>query len=421
MSGCTFSKPLEINFPSLANPIVGILDLSFGTSGVTSVRVSTAPTGQEFISAMILQPDGKIVVGGRGLGAVNNDFTLARYTSAGALDPAFGSSGVVQTDLGGTHDTIYFLALQPDGKIIAAGGSGNCDVSQLVRYNSDGSLDNTFGTAGVSTATIANHCFQDIKLLSDGKFLVGGWRYVGAKTWVLAKFQSNGALDTTFGTNGVVNSTNFSSISNVTKVALQSDNKIIIAGGFWNVDHMNPTIARLNPNGSLDSSFGTGGVNTITMAGDAGANGLQIAADGKIILSVYVSDLAWVDSQLAMVRLTSTGSLDPTFGLNGITIINPGSYMDGPSNIEIQSDGNYVVGGYSCDQSYSICSFLVLRILPTGQLDATFGTNGIADLRIGSADSYANYVLIQPDGKIIVGGSSNAGGGVRNFTLARFK
>jgi len=210
--------------------------------------VTTDFGGSDYGFSVALQPDGKIVVAGYAGG----DFALARYNSDGALDTSFGSGGKVTTDFGGSyHPDGFSVALQPDGKIVVAGYAGG-DFA-LARYNSDGALDTSFGSGGkVTTDFGGSDAGYSVALQPDGKIVVAG--YAGLD-FALARYNSDGALDTSFGTGGKV-TTDFSGGRDVGySVALQPDGKIVVAG-YAGVDF---ALARYNSDGALDTSFGSGG------------------------------------------------------------------------------------------------------------------------------------------------------------------
>ncbi|MBI2337080.1 MAG: hypothetical protein HYU97_10030 [Deltaproteobacteria bacterium] len=241
------------------------MDTTFGTGGLVTTDFSGSSLDQA--SEMVLQSDGKIVVGGYSDAGGSNDFALARYSSDGSLDTTFGTGGLVTTDFSGSSDDqARQMVLQSDGKIVVggysdAGGSGDF---ALARYSSDGSLDTTFGTGGLVTTDFSGSSLDQagpVVLQSDGKIVVGGYSDAGGSNdFALARYSSDGSLDTTFGTGGLV-TTNFSGSSSDVAIAtvLQSDGKIVVGGISSAGGSIDFALARYGSDGSLDTTFGTGG------------------------------------------------------------------------------------------------------------------------------------------------------------------
>ena len=201
----------------------GDLDPTFGTDG--QVIESFGPS-EERPSSAVLQPDGKIVVGGTVLAGGQSQFLVARFDATGALDPMFGSGGSVMTMGNGPNDQLAALLLQPDGKIVAVG------LSAIVRYTSDGSLDPSFGTAGKVVFSIgpARGSPYGALLQPDGKIVVAGVAYDPAIMFALARFEADGSVDTAFGVNGEVLSDVSPSFDSGLSTALQPDGKVLLAG-----------------------------------------------------------------------------------------------------------------------------------------------------------------------------------------------
>ena len=305
--------------------------------------------------------------------------------AAGDLDPLFGSGGVVTTDIASSSDSGGIVALQPDGKIIVAGSAQNLSNGQLsvalVRYNPNGSLDPTFGSGGIVVTTI-NTFANDVVLQGDGKIVVsaGG---------LIARFNPNGSVDPTFGSGGTINLL-------ASSLAIQSDGKIlaaVIAGGDF-------TVARLNPNGSLDATFGNGGQVSTDLGGNDTAKAIGLQSDSKIVASGMSGDAAGV------VRYNPNGSLDPTFGSGGIvlTFVAGGNF----SRMTIQQDDKILIAGDVQDEAIILggdSDFAMLRYNPNGSPDPTFGFGGLVITDVGNNNEHLNDVTVQPNGKIVLVGS----------------
>jgi uncharacterized delta-60 repeat protein len=252
----------------------------------------------------VRQPDGKIVIGGYTSSATplaSPAFALARLRTDGTLDPQFGSGGLAQTDLGG-DDWIFALALQPDGKILAAGvtGSPASHDFALVRYNANGSLDTAFGTGGKVRTDFSGREDRPaaVAVQKDGKILVAGLSSPTSAPnsppqMALARYTSAGKLDTTFGTGGKVATDFGGRTDGIHGIAVLTNGKIV-AGGEANATSFGSGdgvfgLARYTANGQLDTTFGTGGKVT-TQLGDRGsrATSLAVQADGRIVLGGHV-------------------------------------------------------------------------------------------------------------------------------------
>jgi uncharacterized delta-60 repeat protein len=311
----------------------------------------------------------------------------------GDLDPSFGNGGVVTTTIG-SHTYGRAMALQSDGKIIMAGHTENSGIT-LARYNFTGSLDSTFGNSGIVTASI-NSDAQDAVIQSNGKIVVVGYN-------VLARYNSNGSLDSDFGGSGIITN-NIAGMG----IALQSDHKIVVAGYNQNVI----ALTRYHSNGSLDSDFGHSGVVTTSIGNGALSRAVVIQPDGKIVAAGSSSG----PGAFALARYTITGTLDSTFG-NGGVVTTPFSGTVYGEDVVIQSDGKIIIIGYS-PNSNNLLHFTLARYNITGIPDGAFGNSGVVTTPIGIS-SYGEAVVLRSDGKIIIGGASY--NGIQNtFALARY-
>ncbi len=264
---------LVLSQASLA-AVDGDLDSTFGSGG----KVVTGFFGRSNgANAIALQADGKMVVAGSALSALGPpDFALARYNGDGSLDSAFGSGGRVTTDFGGRSDNASAVAIQPDGKILAGGGADLAGTQfdfALVRYNVDGSLDSTFGSGGKVTTDFNGglDAAAALALQTDGKIILAGFATTGDPHMAMARYNSNGTLDSNFGSAGKVVTNINGTRDFANAVAIQSDGKIIAGGSTLTPlgSFVMFGLARYNPDGSLDPAFGSGGrVTTQVVSGD---------------------------------------------------------------------------------------------------------------------------------------------------------
>ena len=308
------------NFVISRHDYNGLIDSSFGNNGF----VETDFDGRsDRAQSVAIQSDGKIVVaGGAMVNSYGKDFAVARYNSNGTLDTSFGVGGKVSLDINeaiygsiGSDDIAYAVLVQNDGKILVA-GMGDVRYFTLVRYLSNGVLDATFGTNGVVTTNIGNYCVPyALALQSDEKILVGGYAYMGGDTiddFALVRYETNGSIDETFGASGIV-TTDFSNMDYIRSLSVQDDGKIIASG--WQYYQM--ALARYNPDGSLDGSYGTGGKVSldISVDGEDRIYASKLQDDGKIVVAGW-SGMPSNETKydFALARLNIDGTLDSTFG-----------------------------------------------------------------------------------------------------------
>jgi uncharacterized delta-60 repeat protein len=393
----------------------GSLDTSFNLTGkaLTSFGISN-----EIAKAVAIQADHKIIAAGSVAGFLTGTFALARYNIDGTLDTTFGTNGKVTTSIGANVSGANSVAIQSDGKIVAAGYWGDGGVTGILamaRYNIDGSLDTSFGTGGKVTGTSATGVIQAMVLQADQKIIIAGGTG-------LARYSSNGSIDTTFGTNGVV-TTSIGLGYTVTSVAIQADNKIVTAGSYVLANGTTRAFAlvRYNSTGSLDTTFDTDGIVTTSIGTTADiAYAVAIQIDNKIIATGTSLANGSTVYDLALVRYNSDGSLDASFGAGGIVTADMG-YGDAANGLAIQADGKMVVAaGYNITSLALITGvagapFSLVRYNANGSLDNTFGTSGKVTAGIGASQA----VVIQADNKILAVGSLY-NGTENDFGVVRF-
>lgn len=405
----------------------GALDPAFGTAGVviTPTPPSTAPENAD-LNAVALQGDGKIVVGGRvhPSTAQSTTFAVARYGADGSLDSTFGTGGVVTTDFNLDGEGVHGLAIQPNGKIVAAGEAGG--VIALARYNPDGSLDPTFGSGpipGTVESDVITGGNEGVALQPDGKIVVAGGFYDLA----VARYNADGSLDTSFGSGGVV-LTARSDFEYGTAVALTPDGEIVVAGSRSNsLPDSGPdrsfVVERLKPDGSPDSSFGSGGIATATVGAWDFGYGLAVQPDGKILIGGASESSS--QTMQALVRFQPDGALDRSFGDQGVvtTSGDADGYLYIASSVLLQPDGKIIAGGDSSTSAGPGTDFGLARYLPDGSLDPSFGAGGILTTAFGSNSGIPRAAVLQPDGKIVAVGplfSTTPPSDAISFTLARY-
>ena len=349
----------------------GMLDATFGAGGI--VRTA-AGTGNDVAQAVAIQPDGKIVAAGFGFNGSNNDFTVIRYNPNGTLDDTFdgvsNGNGIILTPVGANDDEAFGITIQNDGKIVVVGQSSNginTDIA-VVRYNTDGTLDATFD--------------------GDGRMTINA---------------------------GTANDLGRS-------VAVQVDGKVVVTGNAGNGANFDIVLVRLEANGSLDLSFdgnsGNGnGVVTVAV-GSANDQGYAVAiqTDGQIVVAGYYA--ATVSTDTVILRFNTDGRLDTTFDGDGIA---PHAFSaddtDEALAMTLQSDGRIVIAG--CIRgSGRLNDYLIARVEQNGSRDISFGTNGFTIVDFGPLPDIALGVAVQTDGKIISAGFANNGSNV-DFGVTR--
>ena len=382
------------------------LDETFGSQGKTML----AGFGDE--SDMAIQPDGKIVmVGGKFI-----DFVLARFNADGTLDTGFGVGGKIETDLAGgfAQERARAVAIQADGKIVVAGEStvptGDLAVA-LVRYNADGTLDPTFGSGGKVFGPVVIGRAFDLAILADGRIVVAGDAPVANIAddfgdFLLARFQPNGLLDTTFGTNGVVVHDMSGRTDLARNLVVQPNGALVVSGDPFGSDPARRTsVARYDADGHLDASFATGG--RLIIGGAYVGEGLALQSDGRLVLvgTVPVLNVQNDFTHFAAMRLNSDGTFDDSFGDGGMTATSITGLTDVAHAVVVQADGKIVVAG---EGNLINPNFAVVRYDRNGDLDTSFAIGGKLQVDFAGLEDRAENVALQSDGKIVAGGLATA-------------
>ncbi|MEY4875994.1 MAG: hypothetical protein RL708_1143 [Bacteroidota bacterium] len=384
----------------------GSLDTTFNSTGklVTTLTYQSAA-----FQSVAIQTDGKIVgVGGAaaGFNISDYDFAIARYNTNGILDNSFATNGILKVDFNSDYDMATSLAIQPDGKIIIGGKTltGTSYDFALIRLTTTGSFDSSFGTNGKATFDFNNSSDEAKKILlqPDGKIIVAGFNTtIGA--FATLRCNSNGTLDNSFGSNGKVTTT-FNGAAMVSSIALQTDGKIIICGSDLVGGFPNFAMLRYTSSGTLDNGFGTNGKTYIDpVSGSLNGNAIKLLSDGKIIAG------GTLNGDFALLKFKSNGEADSTFGINGISTKDLGG-ADGLSALQILSDGKILTGGSSTASSTN--DFVVARFDINGNIDGVFGNAGIATTSLSTQNDNLNELTLTSTGKIIaVGNASNSANG----------
>lgn len=400
-------------FPTLLLAVRGDLDPTFGRGG----KVTTDFGGSEVGWAVAVQRDRRVVVAGYELDpGPSADFVLARYTSKGRLDRSFDGDGKVATDFGGGSDAAFDVQIQRDGKIVAVGESrrGGGSAMAMARYNRDGSPDPAFGEGGKVVGAFGPGSIdraQAVLLQADGKIVAGGRTRSGpASSFSLVRYLRDGALDLSFGSGGrVTTPIRRREDDRVYSLAVQADGKLVAAGGSFE-GPSDVVLARYNRDGTLDRSFGGDGIVIASFAPrDMVPLRVLVQRDGKLLAAGYGG----------VTRFTADGRLDGSFGQGGRA--ESGSVQ--ASTAQIQPDGKILVIGTVVTGRPAKGDFGVARLTAGGRLDMTYGRRGsiVTPFAPGTDDQPVDAVLLS-DGKLIVAGMSGTtpGYGPWNFAVARY-
>jgi uncharacterized delta-60 repeat protein/uncharacterized repeat protein (TIGR01451 family) len=381
---------------AVAAPSDGSLDTSF--------NIGATPGTNGAVLAIVVQPDGKILIGGTFTtvrGVIQN--RIARLNADGSLDTTFNTGANV-----GTDDLVTAIALQPDGKIIVGGDFTTArGVTQngIARLNADGSLDTTFNTGanvGVTTGVFAS-LLRAVAVQPDGKILIGGYFTTarGVVQNAIARLNADGSLDTSFNTGANVGTDLY-----VLAIAVQPDGKIIIGGDFSTVRGVTRIgSARLNADGSLDTSFTNTGTDPVT---EASVVAIAVQPDGKILIGGNFTTARGV-VQNRIARLNVDGSVDTSFN----TGANPGTDSSIVNTVALQPDGKILIGG-TFTTARGVVQNAIARLNADGSLDTSFNTGA----NVGT-NAFVYAVAVQPDGKVLIGGDFTTARGVVQNSIAR--
>ena len=405
----------------------GDLDPTFSGDGkVTTPFLADAVIGR----AVAIQPDGNIVVVGCSLGSPCNHFgkfRIVRYRPDGSLDRTFGGHGKVTVRFRGGAAAIA-VAVQPDGKLVVAGSAEGGRSYALVRLNPDGSLDPTFdGDGRVTTGTFDGDSRTTafaVAVQPDGRIIAAGdWVVYPLHGQSLARYNPDGSLDPSFDGDGKV-VTRFGTASNAVanEIGLLPDGRIVTAGRADNSRGAQFALAQYLPDGSLDPSFGGDGKVTAHLGGDSNsiAWDLALQPDGRIVAAGQVLGRTASTGQFGLVRLESDGSLDSTFGGDGKVRTSFKGSTANAYGIALQNDGKIVVVGDRITTEVFGVRFALTRYRPDGSLDPSFGGDGKVSTAFGMRPATASDVAIQPDGRIVAAGDVFPLEGGSVFAVARY-
>jgi uncharacterized delta-60 repeat protein len=405
----------------------GALDTDFSNDGKVTTDLSARG---DFAGAVAVQTDGKLVVAGSAaFDTADPRFALARYNADGTLDTSFGGGdGKVVTNFTAGEDAVYGVAIQTDGRIVAAGDAGLRTGNSrfaLARYEADGKLDLSFGGGDgkvMTNLTAGDDPVSSLVLQPTGEIVVaGGAAQNRANPKVaVARYTAAGRLDRTFGEgNGKVTTDLSGGKDYANAVVLQSDGKIV-AAGLAAVSGAGASfeLIRYNDDGTLDATFsGDGRLRTNFTTRDDSAQGVVVLSNLDIVAG-GIAGSGSTNAKFALARYDADGTLDQSFGGGDgkVTTDVTGGY-DAAWDIVLQPDEKVVVAG---EASGSGGRFAAARYIPDGTLDPDFGIGGKVTVNFTTRADFAIGLARQPgDGNLVLAGSAGWGGSNPKFAVAR--
>ncbi|MBK9980939.1 MAG: T9SS type A sorting domain-containing protein [Saprospiraceae bacterium] len=410
--------PVKSSFCQSGQP-----DPTFGIDGIVTTDINSGST--DFLRAIAIQPDQKILAAGSTGSGATSDFLVVRYLPDGSPDPDFGIDGIVRIDFNGVSSSCYAIALQSDGRIVLAGQTSinNASDFAVAQLNTDGSPDTTFSHDGkvITDLTTMYEFANTVLIQKDGKIIAAG--RLESKTYsdfAAVRYLANGDLDPDFGVQGIV-TTSIRDEDEARCGVIQSDGKIILAG-FSSVSAKGDfTMVRYLEDGSIDKSFGTSGKVLTDLQGTGGsdfASSIVEDPNGDLVLtgSANFNNL-FLESDIGVARYDADGHLDLNFGNQGIYILQLGGNTQA-YGLARQSDGKYIIAGKS-DYIFSHNQWLLARINHDGGLDSLFGDHGLTLTDLAGNSEQPFGVLVQNDSRIVAGGLDGDFPAL-DFVLARY-
>ncbi len=386
----------------------GTPDLSFGDQGK---KIITAGTGSGFGKDVAIQHDGKILIAGIASNGNANDFVVMRLDEDGNIDPDFGENGMVFTDFANLTDAAESMAIDSSGRIIVAGytDSGDGFLFAVARYSSDGIPDSTFGVNGKVVIPVGTSGFcKGVAIQADQKIVLGGYAtnpQSGTNEFALVRLLTNGTPDDTFGENGLVLTNLNIGAAVANALIIQPDGKILLAGQALRdaTFHWEIAIVRYHDDGSLDVSWDEDGIVLTAIPNkDATISTIQIQPDQRILVGGY-SGTAQSNNLFTVARYEITGSIDLLFGDHGIVHNTYGAENNQITDLAIQPDGHIIVAGSSLSGNGD--RFAIARLDDSGDLDPSFGNGGVVITPVG-ANAGIEAIALQEDGKLVAVGAS---------------
>lgn len=438
--GCPALAPAPTSDTKCYSALPGCLDITFGTNGLVITDPSALQVGYNHPTGVLIQADGKIVASGMTSGGTsgglntNSDFVVLRYLTDGSLDTTFGDLdplnpplrlGYVRTSFTSAHDMSWASLLQADGKIVLAGSANS--VWAVARYDSSGTLDPTFGSGGKQTLNVTDSFVRDMAIQSDGKLVL-----VGGPNFTIMRLNQNGSPDASFGSGGKVtaNPSNAKRGSGLAfAVAIQripavtGEERIVVGGSADSPAVF--ALMRFGPNGALDSTFGSSGRAYTSFFGFGDyIKVLAIDQANRIVAAGRTntanSNCGLYVGDFAVARFTQNGSIDNSFSGDGKVSTDASGGSNTADGLLLQADGKIVITGGNASSDNSVQDFALVRYNDDGTPDSSFGILGTGVVTTDTSPGDWSYALAQQpwDGKIVLAGISSFSH--RNMALARY-
>jgi uncharacterized delta-60 repeat protein len=394
----------------------GILDPTFGTGGKVVTSIGTGTTDEP--KAMAIASDGSIFVAG--YTGSPSDFAVTKYTSAGVLDQSFDTDGIVTIPVGASGDYATSIFVLPSGSILVGGYStigSNSDFA-LVKLLGTGALDPSFGSGGKVTTNFSGTLDDEARAMAvstNGEIYLAGSTRTPGVNFGVAKYTSAGLLDTTFSGDGLLDVDFSSSADVVNTIAIHPDGSIIVAGvGGVGSDYS--ALAKISPTGELVTAFGVGGkVATDFINGFVSEIfAVSVSQDGDIFIAALTNSAGPTGTDIALGKLDANGQWDNTFSSDGKVLVDFFNGTDVPNSIAVVADGTVVVAG-EIDATDRSKDFGLVKLLATGELDASFGSNGKVTTSFSSGNDSQVAMGITGSGSIVVAGKSSS-----DFAVAKY-
>jgi uncharacterized delta-60 repeat protein len=403
----------------------GQLDIQFGENGVVTIDAGGLNRDDGCNSIKQVESGNLMIsVSNRttGFPPYESDFLLAQFEPDGVLNTGFGQNGFAIADLGGGSESLVTFFADDNGDILAIGTSDQSGSYEhaILQFDSSGSLNPSFGNGGIEyNLPLGSSSTLSAAVIDSDENLVATGVTSGFNAGVLlSKYGQDGIPLNSFGTSGSI-SHDLGLIEATTELALQSDGKIVLAGS--QAVSGNPEdalVCRLNIDGSLDDSFNsTGWINLGLSPNIDRATDISIDGDGRILVVGFTANQSETGFEMFVVRLLSNGNYDNTFGTNGVLQFDIGTGDDYAVSLILQPDGKAIIGGSSNDGNDD--NFCIIRINEDGSLDPTFGNNGVVITEVGEGYDAIADMELQADGKLVVGGSAAVGAN-NDIALARY-
>jgi uncharacterized delta-60 repeat protein len=387
----------------------GSLDTTYGTSGTGTV-LQPLEAGTFTAHDALLQPDGKLVVAGEQTSLDNvTRFGLARFNSDGTLDTSFSGGGIVM-GIGSANSEAFALALQGDGKILVAGDVGNSSLAEyaVARLNANGTLDTSYGTNGVWTDNAGQFsALHGAILQPDGRLVVAGYSAAGAAPGSLrmVRLNTDGTKDGTWGTLGVVTNGN---VMRANRMRLLGDGSVLVAA--QTSPGQDFAVVKLTASGAPDASFGTNGIAGTTLTGQA--MDLVVQSNGQVVAAGSALGAGSTFDAFYLVRFNADGTLDTSFGASGVqrTVVADGQTFT--LGLAARPSGGFIAVGSAFSNAplldgitSTLDDSVTVAYTASGAVDTSFNGTGVSSLDLGGTSSMATGSALQADGKLVVAGT----------------